>query len=242
MLSQGMHIRYLFVFILVFITRDPLFAQGESDNALRKGNGYYYDKKDYKAAEKSYRKALEYNPKSYQGHLNLGDALYQQGKFEEAEEQFQEALKNTKYEKAIGNTFHNLGNAYLKSGQLDKAIESYKNALKRIPNDADTKYNYSYALAKRKQEQKKQEQQQQSGSKKPGENQQMKKGSGKDKEQKEQGNGKQQPKVEQNPNGQLDPKEMERIMDALRRNENNIRQRINRKNQNEQQNDTRKPW
>lgn len=71
-----------------------------------------------------------------------GNQLYQQGKYAEAAEAYEQVL-------AGGNMgaelFFNLGNAYYKSGAIAKAILHYERARKFIPNDEDLQHNLALA-------------------------------------------------------------------------------------------------
>ena len=68
-----------------------LFAQQESPD-VRRGNKQYNDS-NYTEAEVNYRRGLEKNKQSFEGHFNLGDALFRQEKYPEALEQYIAAEK-----------------------------------------------------------------------------------------------------------------------------------------------------
>lgn len=68
-----------------------------------------------------------------------GVALYQAGRFEEAER----ALRTTGSPEAA----YNLGNAFVRNGNLAAAIKAYDIALKRDPNDADAQANRALVMA-----------------------------------------------------------------------------------------------
>ena len=68
-----------------------LFAQQEATD-LRRGNKQYNDS-NYTEAEVNYRRGLSKNDQSFEGHFNLGDALFKQEKFPEALEQYTQAEK-----------------------------------------------------------------------------------------------------------------------------------------------------
>lgn len=166
------------IVILIFFSSVSLltFAQKESGN-VRAGNKLYNNKK-YTEAEIEYRKGLEVNKNSFEATFNLGNALYKQGKMDEAMEQYLAAAALQQSEsKKVAAAFHNLGNAFMNKKEYQKSIDAYKIALKNNPNDNETRYNYAYAKAMLKKqqeqkqnekkndinkEQKKQEQQQQS--------------------------------------------------------------------------------
>lgn len=145
----------------VLILLIPLFAYAESDRSLVRQGNRQYDSKQYSEAEVNYRKALEQNTKLREGQFNLGDALYKQGRFEEAENQFHLSSETAADPLARAHAYHNLGNAQLKQKKLEESIGSYKQALKLNPNDQDTKYNLEYARKLIQQQQQQQQQNQQ---------------------------------------------------------------------------------
>lgn len=70
-------------------------------------------------------------------HYNLGIALFDQGKIDEAISSYKRTLTiNPQHEKA----HFSLGYAYLKKGMLDDAIPAFKRALTRNPNYAEAHY------------------------------------------------------------------------------------------------------
>ena len=70
-------------------------------------------------------------------HYNLGIALFDEGKIDEAISSYKRTLTiNPRHEKA----HFSLGYAYLKQGMLDEAIPEFKRALTRNPNYAEAHY------------------------------------------------------------------------------------------------------
>ena len=134
-------IKYI-VFAVAFIPLAGL-AQQESDD-IRAGNKLYKDKK-YTEAEIEYRKALQKNSKSFEANYNLGNALFRQGKYDKALEQYQNAVPLAASDKQkTAYDFHNLGNTFMSGGKLQEAISAYKMALKSNPKDNETRYNLAY--------------------------------------------------------------------------------------------------
>src|SRR5208283_2532119 len=89
----------------------------------------------------------------HQGVFNLGDALYKQGRFDEAAEQYRNSAEKETDPSAKAQALHNLGNSLLKGKKIPESISAYKEALKLNPNDLDTKYNLEYAQALLQQQQ-----------------------------------------------------------------------------------------
>lgn len=145
-------LRLLLVFLLI---SSVSFAQKKKEEKktkielptkqiIRDGNEFY-NKADFAEAENQYSKALELNPNYEKANYNLGNAKYQQGKFEEAIPQYDLVTKTTEDKIVKAENFHNIGNAMMKQKQYDKAVEAYKNALRNNPNDDETRYNLALA-------------------------------------------------------------------------------------------------
>ena len=80
--------RILVILIALFCITQ-LRAQQEGPD-LRRGNKEYKHE-NYTEAEVNYRRGLDKNNDSFEGHFNLGDALFRQEKYPEALEQYQKA-------------------------------------------------------------------------------------------------------------------------------------------------------
>ncbi len=148
------------VFILFLIGAFALQAQSVHQ-ALQLGDSQYL-RDNFKEAEKAYRVAadLEFsNPKAL---YNLGNALYQQGKWADAAERFGQADKYAAIKADAADAMHNLGNASMKQQKFKDAVASYENSLRLRPGDANTKMNLQMAKKKLKEaEQKEKDKQQQ---------------------------------------------------------------------------------
>lgn len=123
---------------------------------LRKGDKQYLEKA-YSQAEENYRKALE-KKSSPNGSYNLGNAIYQQKRYDDAARQYEEAAQSAQDPTAKAYAYHNQGNAYFEKQDFEKSVEAYKNALRLNPSDLGTKHNL--ALAQRRLQQMQQQQEQ----------------------------------------------------------------------------------
>ncbi|MFL6590360.1 MAG: tetratricopeptide repeat protein [Chthoniobacterales bacterium] len=84
----------------------------------------------YSDPESLWRAVIAENPQSWMAHNNLGIALVQSGRIEEAFEHYHKALEiNPEYAEA----YYNLGNALLRAQRVDEAITDYKKALELEP-------------------------------------------------------------------------------------------------------------
>jgi Tfp pilus assembly protein PilF len=130
-----------------------------------------YQQGDYNAALRRWRQELERSPHDPILNFNAGTAAYRMGKYDQAFENFSEALQSpnpTLREKA----YYNGGNALFKQGDWQEDIERqltgyqdaeylYEQALAIDPNDEAAKKNL--ALVKRRIEELKKRKQQQGG-------------------------------------------------------------------------------
>lgn len=123
----------------------PFSSQPEKTET-RSGNSQY-QKKNFAEAEANYKKALDVKNNMPEATFNLGDAVYEQKRYEDAQKQFQLSAKTNADPGVKAKAFHNLGNSYLEQKKWEDAANAYKSALKINPNDADTKYNLAYANA-----------------------------------------------------------------------------------------------
>ena len=144
---------------LCLLNLAPLTAQTTYES-LRDGDAAY-NRSNYSKAEPHYRRVTEKDPSNWNAAYNLGNTLYQQGKYEEAGKIFEKAVANAPDTRAKADALHNAGNALLKQNKFKEAIKAYENSLRLRPGDADTKMNLQMAKKKNQQEQQRQQQQQQ---------------------------------------------------------------------------------
>ena len=124
-------------------------------------------------ALKAYDRAVEALPEEPIAHFDRGVALYQLGKFPEAEKEFQHASEG--HDASVkADAYYNMGNAWLKQERFKEALDAYKHTLGLRPDDRRAKWNLELAL-RRLQEQKQKQQQQSQNKDKPDDQQQKQK-------------------------------------------------------------------
>jgi tetratricopeptide (TPR) repeat protein len=143
-------------FLVISLTC-TIFAQSEK-TLTREGNSYF-KKEKFEDAEVCYRKALEKKKNMPEALFNLGDAVYEQKRYEEAAKQFEMSASATADKKIKAKALHNLGNSYLSQRKFKEAANAFKAALKLNPKDEDTRYNLAYANAMLQQQQQNQQNQ-----------------------------------------------------------------------------------
>jgi tetratricopeptide (TPR) repeat protein len=100
-------------------------------------------KKDYAEAENVLRQAISLNEGNSTAHYNLGNALREQGKRDEAMAEFRRAVQ---IDPKNSEAHNNLGNRFRDLGKLDDAIAEYRSAIKADPNNEKAKNNLERGL------------------------------------------------------------------------------------------------
>jgi tetratricopeptide (TPR) repeat protein len=97
-------------------------------------------------AIENYRHVLELSPGWVDAHINLGVALYQIGRSEEALSEFASAVR---LDPLNGISRYNLGCVLEERGEIDQAIEHLVRAARAMPAHADVHFNLALAYEKR---------------------------------------------------------------------------------------------
>jgi len=209
----------------------------EERSLTREGNKYF-DKQKYADAEASYKKALEKKSSFPEAVFNLGDAMYKQGRYDDASKQFELAAKMLPDTALKARCYHNLGNCSMEKKEYEDAVKAYKQALKLNPNDKDTKYNLAYANAKlrdkqqNKQGQKNQDQQNKDNKQdQDKKDQQNKDGKGDKDEKQKKGNGK-----------EISKEQAEKLLEALKAEEQKTQEKMQKKMAKPQDAKLEKDW
>ena len=124
--------------------QEPVKIKLAEKQILRSGNDLFKQKR-FVDAEVKYKKALKENPNYSTAGYNLGNAVYEQNRLEEALPLYELVAKSAGETETREKSFHNMGNVMMKQKQYDKAIEAYKNSLLLNPKDETTRYNLALA-------------------------------------------------------------------------------------------------
>ena len=216
--------------ILLSIVLCPLsivLAQKEAGD-VRRGNREYR-KQNFTEAEVDYRRGLEANKDSYEAHYNLGDALFKQDKYADAQAEFVTAAKmldkktdKQRYAKAM----HNIGNCHFAQQEYDKAVAAYQESLRANPKDNDTRYNLVKALEMLQQQQQQQQQQQNQQNQDQQDQQQQQEQQQQQQDQQDQQQ--QQEQQQQEQQDQMDKETAEQILQALEQDEQDTQEKMQR--------------
>jgi len=223
------------------------FGQKER-SYIREGNKEYKSK-NYGNAIVSYNKALGADSSSFPAHYNLANAYYKTEKFDKATAEFSK-LKGKQANKIdAAKMFHNMGNTYMKQQKYQESVDAYKSALKNNPNDDDTRYNLAYAMEKLKQQNKdkNKDKNKDNKDKKDNKNDKDKKDGkdNKDQNKNDDKDGKQDQKDGKQGDGKqpkYSKEEAQRYLDALKNDEKNVQDKVQKKKANQQKVSIEKDW
>jgi len=224
-------------------SRPSRSAQALDELLLRPNRRTRSGKKDFElgnhpGALESFESAAASRPEDPAARFNLADALYKNGKFDEAGAIYRSLAADEKSPVAAASRY-NLGNSLFQKQDYSSAVKAYRDALHAAPDDPDTKRNLEMALRAllKEEQQKKQDQQKdkdKKDDKKKDQQQQQKPGDDK----KDDKNQKNQPKPDRPKSDE--EKEQERyqkeagmpkeramqLLDALQQNEKNEQKKI----------------
>ena len=239
---KKINIKFLLLTISIVGSLTVTQMNSQSRSVINEGVDKY-EEGNFVEAEKNFQSSIDDKFENFEGHFNLGDALYKQDKYEDALSYYKNALALAKTDEQKAQVFHNVGNTLLKSQKLDESIEAYKQSLKLNPKDLETKYNLSYAL-KQKQKQDEQDKnkdknkdenkdkkEDQDKNKDQNKEDQQKKDQNEDKENKDQQNKddkkeQQDQQQQQQPPPEISKEEAERILNALKDDEQDLQKEL----------------
>ena len=210
--------------IALLLVSVNMFAQKEAGD-VRRGNKDYRQQ-NYTEAEVDYRRALEKNKNGYEAHYNLGNALFKQDKYADAQAEFETAAKmlDKKEDKErYAKVMHNIGNCNYAQQQYDKAVQAYMQSLRANPKDNDTRYNLVKALEMLQQQQQQQQQQQNQDQKQDQQQQEQQQ-----QQQEQQDQQQEQQQQEQQNEDQMDKETAEQILQALEQDEQDTQEKLQR--------------
>ena len=117
---------------------------------LRKGDKAYKNQ-EFDQAAQHYSKAEE-EQADFRASYNLGNALMQQQKYEDAVLKYNRAADKSADPAGKASVYHNLGNALYAQGKYKESIDAYKKALTFRPSDLETLENLMLAKKRLRQQ------------------------------------------------------------------------------------------
>lgn len=222
--------RVIMTALCLLLLHATLLGQAEREY-IRKGNRLY-KKGEFAGSEGMYRRAQGQDKSTYDSGFNLGDALYKQGRFSEAAEEFNRAASgNTGDSVKQAQSFYNLGNAMLKDKKFEESIKAYINSLMLDPENPEAKYNLAYAqdqLKKQEEQQKQQQKEQQDKEQKEKNKKDEQNKEDQQDQQNQQDQQKQQDQQGQNQQQSISREDAKRLLDALSANEKKTQEKVQR--------------
>ncbi len=152
----------VYIFLIAFSFSLLGFSQ-EKDIALQESNNLVYEgnelisENEFVSAEMEYRKAISKKPSNAVASYDLGNAYYENERFEEALLRHTEAVDFAETKEQKHRAWHNIGNTLMKGEKCQEAVEAYKNALRNNPSDDETRYNFGLAKECAKKQQQEEE-------------------------------------------------------------------------------------
>lgn len=136
-------------------------ADAQAERKYIRDSFKMYNDSNYAGAQEACVKALAEAPNSFEAAYNYADALFKQGKVEEALEQYQKLADGETDKARLAKLYHNIGNCEYARKGYDKSIDAYKKSLKADPSNDQTRYNLVAAQKMKDKDQNKDQQQQQ---------------------------------------------------------------------------------
>ena len=100
-------------------------------------------------AEQALARSIALDPPNPLPYGVLGGLLMATGRFAEAAERYEAALKSVHDEQGLRSLSNDLGVAHFQAGDFDKAAEAFKRVLKEKPDDANALHNLGMLYLKR---------------------------------------------------------------------------------------------
>jgi tetratricopeptide (TPR) repeat protein len=208
----------------------PSLSAQEEREYIRKGNRLY-KKSEFAGSEGMYRRAQEQERSTEDAGFNLGNALYKQGRYGEAADEYvRSAVAGEADTVRQAHSLYNLGNSLIKEQKYEEGIRAYINSLKLDPGNIEAKYNLAWAQDQLQQQQQQeqnqdQNQDQQENDKKKEENDdQQQQDQNEDQQQEEKPQDQEQQQQEQS----ISREDAKRLLDALAANEKETQEKVQR--------------
>ena len=136
-------IRYIFFFFL-FIS---FLVKSQNERSIARDGNENYKNDLFSESEVQYRKSLSDNKTFDEAKFNLAASLFKQDRYNESINILNDLIVNTDNPEIKSDAYYNVGNNFLKQQMLEEAISSYKSCLRLNPSDEQARYNLSKALS-----------------------------------------------------------------------------------------------
>lgn len=252
--------RYFIVFLLFFIIHNCV---SQNERSIARDGNKYYDKGLFSDSEINYRKSLSQKKSFKEAQFNLSNALFKQERYDESINLLNDLISNTDNLDLKSASYYNLGNNFLQQQKLEEAIDAYKNCLRITPSDEQARYNLAKAISLMQQQENQDQNEENQDQNEESQNQNSGETDSQDdsddqqdaKNNKDANTGNDQGSKNQNQdsneknqdsegvNGQnLSKSEIERILDALEREEQKVQEEMQKRQQKGKQKLLEKDW
>ncbi len=117
----------------------------ENERYLVNLGGSYMELGRYQEAITTFKKAIQLNPNSADGHYNLGIGFARIGSYQEAEKHYRMAIDKDPY---LLDAYTNLGGLFIGTGEYQKAVEILNSAIQKDPDYFPAYYNVVVAYSR----------------------------------------------------------------------------------------------
>ncbi|NND33051.1 MAG: tetratricopeptide repeat protein [Saprospiraceae bacterium] len=220
----------VFVLIGMFLISCNLMAQAKGKaHDLKREADRAYDLKKYDSAEEAYRKATIVNPDD-KGVFNLGNAIFNQNRYEEAARQYEKAADLIEDPREKAKAWYNLGNAHYLNGKYDESVNAYKRSLIADPADLQAKQNLLMALRELEtQEQQKQQQENKDNNEQQEEQQQQQENQEEQDQQQQQSENEDQPEQAQELEQKLSKEQAMQLLEIIEEEDQKVQEKLRKK-------------
>jgi Ca-activated chloride channel family protein len=136
-----------YILLLTIFQNEAVFAFGPPSTESNNDGLKHYKSEEYPEAFSRFADALARDPFNSKYHLNLGDAFYKGGDLPKALAEYESAAQNPKADTDTRfKSFFNAGNAAIEGKDIPKALEYYQKALELKPDSIETKTNIELAI------------------------------------------------------------------------------------------------
>lgn len=144
--------KLIYFFAVIFFSLPFILHAQKSGGLIYDGNQLYTGG-NYGAAAEKYRAALKTDISNANALFNLGNALFKQKNFTEAEKYYAVLSKANAGDDLRSKAFYNLGSSLVSQAKLPEAAEAFKQSLLLNPKDEDTRENLQKVLNELKKKQ-----------------------------------------------------------------------------------------
>lgn len=145
--------KLILIFIGFIVVASSLNDARKANEAFRQG--------EYEKAAQLYRQAIDQNPENARLYFNLGNALSEAGRTEEAIDAYERFRNLTEGISQQALADYNQGKVLTDLEEYDEALSYFREALRKNPADADARHNYELAKQRKQQQEQDQQDQQQ---------------------------------------------------------------------------------